>query len=276
MNTLLHADDIHVSFKKENQKSLFGRERQQVLRGISLSLREGECLGIIGESGSGKSTLARLLLGLERPDRGTVLLEGQPLRQWRAGGGRLSVVFQDYVTSVDPGFTLAEAVDEGLGPGCRLSRRERRREVDRLLERVGLSPSLSGRLPHELSGGQVQRACIARALAARPSFLVLDEAVSSLDVPVQVQVLELLRDIRNDMTCLFITHDLQAATLVCDSLLVLDQGRCAEHLPVSQLGSARSPRLRRMLETVVPFRSAWDGSCDEAAGTGRATGATEV
>ena len=186
-----------------------------MLQGLDFYLERGEMAGLVGESGSGKSTLARLLLGLERPDRGTVLLEGQPLRQWRAGGGRLSVVFQDYVTSVDPGFTLAEAVDEGLGPGCRLSRRERRREVDRLLERVGLSPSLSGRLPHELSGGQVQRACIARALAARPSFLVLDEAVSSLDVPVQVQVLELLRDIRNDMTCLFITHDLQAATLVC-------------------------------------------------------------
>lgn len=253
-----------------------GEGSRPVLQGLDFCLERGEMAGLVGESGSGKSTLARLLLGLERPDRGTVLLEGQLLRQWRVGGGRLSVVFQDYVTSVDPGFTLAEAVDEGLGPGCRLSRRERRREVDRLLERVGLSPSLSGRLPHELSGGQVQRACIARALAARPSFLVLDEAVSSLDVPVQVQVLELLRDIRNDMTCLFITHDLQAATLVCDSLLVLDQGRCAEHLPVSQLGSARSPRLRHMLETVVPFRSAWDGSCDEAAGAGRATGATKV
>lgn len=253
-----------------------GGGSRPVLRGLDFCLERGEMAGLVGESGSGKSTLACLLLGLERPDRGTVLLEGQPLRQWLAGGGRLSVVFQDYMTSVNPGFTLAEAVDEGLGPGCRLSRRERRREVDRLLEGVGLSPSLAGRLPHELSGGQVQRACIARALAARPSFLVLDEAVSSLDVPVQVQVLELLRDIRNDMTCLFITHDLQAATLVCDSLLVLDQGCCTEHLPVSQLGNARSPRLRRMLETVVPFRSAWDGSCDEADGAGRATGATKV
>lgn len=243
-----------------------GGGSRPVLRGLDFCLERGEMAGLVGESGSGKSTLARLLLGLEPPDRGTVLLEGQPLRQWRARGGRLSVVFQDYMTSVNPGFTLAEVVDEGFGPGCRLSRRERRREVDRLLERVGLSPLLSGRLPHELSGGQVQRACIARALAARPSFLVLDEAVSSLDVPVQVQVLELLRDIRSDMTCLFITHDLQAATLVCDSLLVLDQGRCAEHLPVSQLGKARSPRLRRMLETVVPFRSAWDGSWDDAAG----------
>lgn len=243
-----------------------------VLRGLDFCLERGGMTGLVGESGSGKSTLARLLLGLERPDRGTVLLDGLPLRQWRARGGRLSVVFQDYMTSVDPGFTLAEVVDEGLGPGCRLSRRERRRQVDRLLERVGLSPSLAGRLPHELSGGQVQRACIARALAARPSFLVLDEAVSSLDVPVQVQVLELLRDIRNDMTCLFITHDLQTATLVCDSLLVLDQGRCAEHLPVSRLGSARSPRLRRMLETVVPFRSAWDGSRDEGDGAEDADG----
>lgn len=249
-----------------------GGPSMPVLRGLDFCLERGGMTGLVGESGSGKSTLARLLLGLERPDRGTVLLDGLPLRQWRARGGRLSVVFQDYMTSVDPGFTLAEVVDEGLGPGCRLSRRERRRQVDRLLERVGLFPSLAGRLPHELSGGQVQRACIARALAARPSFLVLDEAVSSLDVPVQVQVLELLRDIRNDMTCLFITHDLQAATLVCDSLLVLDQGRCAEHLPVSRLGSARSPRLRRMLETVVPFRSAWDGSRDEGDGAEDADG----
>lgn len=243
-----------------------GGGSRPVLRGLDFCLERGGMTGLVGESGSGKSTLARLLLGLEPPDRGTVLLEGRPLRQWRARGGRLSVVFQDYMTSVNPGFTLAEVVDEGFGPGCGLSRRERRREVDRLLERVGLSPALAGRLPHELSGGQVQRACIARALAARPSFLVLDEAVSSLDVPVQVQVLELLRDIRSDMTCLFITHDLQAAALVCDRLLVLDQGRCAEHLPVSQLGKARSPRLRRMLETVVPFRSAWDGSWDDAAG----------
>ena len=192
-----------------------GGGSRPVLRGLDFCLERGEMAGLVGESGSGKSTLARLLLGLARPDRGIVLLEGQPLRQWRARGGRLSVVFQDYVTSVDPGVTLAEAVDEGLGPGCRLSRRERRREVDRRLERGGLSPSLSGRLPHELSGGQVQRACIARALAARPSFLVLDEAVSSLDVPVQVQVLELLRDIRSDTTCLFITHDLQAASWCC-------------------------------------------------------------
>ena len=115
-----------------------GGGSRPVLRGLDFCLERGEMAGLVGESGSGKSTLARLLLGLERPDRGTVLLEGQPLRQWRAGGGRLSVVFQDYMTSVNPGFTLAEAVDEGLGPGCRLSRRERRREVDRLLERVGL------------------------------------------------------------------------------------------------------------------------------------------
>lgn len=274
----MSGSDIFLSVRDiwKTYAAPHGGGSRPVLQGLDFCLERGEMAGLVGESGSGKSTLARLLLGLERPDRGIVLLEGQPLRQWRAGGGRLSVVFQDYVTSVDPGFTLAEAVDEGLGPGCRLSRRERRREVDRLLERVGLSPSLSGRLPHELSGGQVQRACIARALAARPSFLVLDEAVSSLDVPVQVQILELLRDIRSDTACLFITHDLQAATLVCDSLLVLDQGRCAEHLPVSQLGSARSPRLRRMLETVVPFRSAWEGRCDEAAGTGRAPGATKV
>ena len=188
----MSGSDIFLSVRDiwKTYAAPHGGGSRPVLQGLDFCLERGEMAGLVGESGSGKSTLARLLLGLERPDRGIVLLEGQPLRQWRAGGGRLSVVFQDYVTSVDPGFTLAEAVDEGLGPGCRLSRRERRREVDRLL--------------------------------------------------------------------------------------VLDQGRCAEHLPVSQLGSARSPRLRRMLETVVPFRSAWEGRCDEAAGTGRAPGATKV
>ena len=137
----MSGSDIFLSVRDiwKTYAAPHGGGSRPVLQGLDFCLERGEMAGLVGESGSGKSTLARLLLGLERPDRGIVLLEGQPLRQWRAGGGRLSVVFQDYVTSVDPGFTLAEAVDEGLGPGCRLSRRERRREVDRLLERVGLS-----------------------------------------------------------------------------------------------------------------------------------------
>ena len=128
-DTFLSVRDIWKTYAVPH-----GGGSRPVLRGLDFCLERGEMAGLVGESGSGKSTLARLLLGLEPPDRGTVLLEGQPLRQWRARGGRLSVVFQDYMTSVNPGFTLAEVVDEGLGPGCGLSRRERRWEVDRLLE----------------------------------------------------------------------------------------------------------------------------------------------
>ena len=168
MNTLLHADDIHVSFKKENQKSLFGRERQQVLRGISLSLREGECLGIIGESGSGKSTLGRVLSGLLKPERGTVRINGLDLyarrsaREAAALHHSLSVVFQDYTSSANPRFRVEHIIGESLralerSTGQRVDRRAR---ICELLEQVGLPAAFISRYPHELSGGQLQRVCI--------------------------------------------------------------------------------------------------------------------
>ena len=200
MNTLLHADDIHVSFKKENQKSLFGRERQQVLRGISLSLREGECLGIIGESGSGKSTLGRVLSGLLKPERGTVRINGLDLyarrsaREAAALHHSLSVVFQDYTSSANPRFRVEHIIGESLralerSTGQRVDRRAR---ICELLEQVGLPAAFISRYPHELSGGQLQRVCIARALAIRPRIILLDEAISSLDASTQVQIMDLL------------------------------------------------------------------------------------
>ena len=250
----------------ENLKKSFGK--LEVLKGISTGIRRGEVVSIIGPSGGGKSTFLRCLNLLEHPTGGQIIFDGvditDPSVNINIHRQRMGMVFQHF--NLFPNMTILRNMTLAPMKLLHKSRAEAEKKAMQLLERVGLSPALAGRLPHELSGGQVQRACIARALAARPSFLVLDEAVSSLDVPVQVQVLELLRGIRSDMTCLFITHDLQAAALVCDSLLVLDQGRCVEHLPVSQLGNARSPRLRRMLETVVPFRSAWDGSWDDAAG----------
>ena len=215
MNTLLHADDIHVSFKKENQKSLFGRERQQVLRGISLSLREGECLGIIGESGSGKSTLGRVLSGLLKPERGTVRINGLDLyarrsaREAAALHHSLSVVFQDYTSSANPRFRVEHIIGESLralerSTGQRVDRRAR---ICELLEQVGLPAAFISRYPHELSGGQLQRVCIARALAIRPRIILLDEAISSLDASTQVQIMDLLTEIAKDRLKLLLVSD---------------------------------------------------------------------
>ena len=222
MTPLLNAADISVSFKKENQTRLFGRERQQVLRGVSLSLSEGECLGIIGESGSGKSTLGRVLSGLLKPQGGTVRINGLDVyarrgaRENAASRHSLSVVFQDYASSANPRFRVASIIGESLRALEKIqdARVDRKRRTAELLEQVGLPASFGVRYPHELSGGQLQRVCIARALAVRPRIILLDEAISSLDASTQVQVMDLLIELRKELglSYLFITHDLTSIT----------------------------------------------------------------
>ena len=157
----------------------------------------------------------------------------------------MSVVFQDYAQSVNPGLTVGQIIAEGCdtvpdspaGPDA----------VAGLLERVELSPRLAACLPHQLSGGQLQRVCIARALACRPDLLIFDEAVSALDASVQAEVLRLLKGLRGQMTQIFITHDIQAAALLCDRLAVLHQGRLTDDRALTELHAA-SPRLRHLLD----------------------------
>ena len=262
MNTLLHADDIHVSFKKETQKRLFGRERQQVLRGISLSLREGECLGIIGESGSGKSTLGRVLSGLLKPERGTVRINGLDLyarrsaREAAALHHSLSVVFQDYTSSANPRFRVEHIIGESLralerSTGQRVDRRAR---ICELLEQVGLPAAFISRYPHALSGGQLQRVCIARALAIRPRIILLDEAISSLDASTQVQIMDLLIELRRDLglSYLFITHDLTSITYLCDRVVFIDAGTIVEQVDdIRCIAMIRNDYARNLLGSVM-------------------------
>lgn len=162
---LLEARDIRVSFRKENQTRLFGRERATILHGVSLELEKGECLGIIGESGSGKSTLGRVLCGLLRPDSGKVLLNGTPLygrhtpEELARIRNRISIVFQDYTTSVNPRFRVSTILHESFRAlrraGRTISAEEEYRTACALLERVGLRADFMHRYPHELSGGQL-------------------------------------------------------------------------------------------------------------------------
>ncbi|MFB9325564.1 ABC transporter ATP-binding protein [Paenibacillus aurantiacus] len=245
---MLVVDSVDKSYRRQGWLM---KERHQVLRGISFECKEGSCLGIIGESGSGKSTLGRLLLGLEKADRGMVLLDGVPTADRRSRGS-ISAVFQDYASSINPFFTVEDAILEPLWM-TKVPRHELRRKVDELLLQVGLPNSYRAKFPHELSGGEAQRVCIARAIATEPRWIVFDEAVNALDASVQLQVLELLKVLRNEHGTgyIFITHDIQAATYLCDDVMIVRAGRIEERLPVSRLAHAQSEYAKKLLRMVI-------------------------
>ena len=222
---LLEAKDIHMIFPEGD--GLFRRKRKEVLKGVSFELHKGECLGIIGESGSGKSTLGKVILGLEKQDSGKILFEGSEFRkQWQS---EMNVVFQDYTSSVNPKFKVYEIINETLLQS-KLSGEDKRKKIIELLEQVGLNEDFYYRYPHQLSGGQLQRVCIARAIAKMPKFILLDEAISSLDVSTQVQILDLLIELKEKygLSYLFITHDLTAVTYICDRVLFFKDGQVVE------------------------------------------------
>ncbi len=226
----------------------------QVLDDVSLTIRTGEWMGLIGESGSGKSTLSRLVLGLEKVDQGKITIDGVDIATWRKENkGKMSVVFQDYTSSANPNFKVKDIIKEPLEIYGRKSIDEG--IVDELLEKVGLPITMANRYPHELSGGQLQRVCIARAISTNPRFIVLDEAISSLDVSVQTQILELLDYLKESMevTCLFIAHDLQTVTYLCDQVSFLYKGTIVEQVAVENLANLQSDYAQKLLDAVIRF-----------------------
>ena len=258
---MLELKNINVSFRSERQDKIFGHARQQVLFDVSLAVKEGTCLGILGESGSGKSTMGRVLCGLLKPDSGEAVLDGVSVYASRAGRrnlqNKLSIVFQDYTTSANPRFRIRDIIGEGLTVQERREGKklDRKAETSCLLELVGLPADFADRFPHELSGGQLQRVCIARAVACKPEIILFDEAISSLDAHTQVQVMDLLRELKDrlGLTYIFITHDLTSITYLCDDVLFLYQGRVTEHLPVERISETKDEYARKLLESIVVF-----------------------
>jgi len=248
---VLKVDSIEKSYKKGG---LFSKGRQKVLNNVSFECRNGECLGIIGESGSGKSTLGRLIVGIEKPDRGAVLFEGKNIQDRRVRLGSISAVFQDYTSSINPFFTVEEAIMEPL-KGQKKVQTEIQSKIDNLLNQVGLNSSYRKKYPHELSGGEVQRVCIARAVSTEPKYILLDEAVSSLDVSVQMQVLELLKELKEtyNMSYVFITHDIQAAAYICDRVIFFRNGQIEEIVKIEQLKDVQSEYARKLLQMLITF-----------------------
>ena len=246
---MLKVDSVEKSYKKGG---LFSKERQQVLKNVSFECGNGECLGIIGESGSGKSTLGRLILGIEKPDHGTVLLNGKNIVDRRVRLGAISAVFQDYKSSINPFFTVEEAIMEPLKVRKK-AQIGSQNKIDHLLNQVGLSPSYRKRYPHELSGGEVQRVCIARAISTEPKCILLDEAISSLDVSVQIQVLDLLKELKEiyNTSYVFITHDIQAAAYICDRVIIFRNGQIEEIVKIEELKNVQSEYTRKLLKMLI-------------------------
>ena len=258
---MLEVNNVCVSFRSERQEKIFGTARNQVLFDVSLKVSQGTCLGILGESGSGKSTLGRVICGLLKPDTGEVKIQDVSVYASRNGRKnlqkRLSVVFQDYTTSANPRFRVKEIIAEGLAARERNQkiRLNRLEEINRLLELVGLNSSYANRYPHELSGGQLQRVCIARAVACQPEIILFDEAISSLDAHTQIQIMDLLHDLKEKLglTYIFITHDLTSVTYLCDDVLFLYHGRITEHIPVSRIAETKDDYARKLLASTIEF-----------------------
>jgi ABC-type oligopeptide transport system ATPase subunit len=253
---LIEVRDLHKSFP------LRSGGRHKAVDGVGFALRAGETFGLAGTSSAGKSTVGRMILNLVRPDRGTILVDGQPA--WQRGGdghvlrARLQMVFQNPVMAMNPRRTAAASIElpmRNFGMGTPTERRER---VMELLNLVGLSPRHADYYPHEFSGGQCQRLGIARALATDPRFIFLDEPVSALDVSIQAQILNLLRDLqeRLSLTYLFVANNLNVARFMCDRIAILHAGRIVEVNETEALfADPQNPLSRRLVEAVTVGRS---------------------
>ncbi len=235
--TVLDVEDVKVHFPVRIDEGLFGRKIPlKAVDGVSFKLRAGETLGIVGESGCGKSTLARAVLQLIPPSFGSVAWLGKPIEQLKHKAmipfrKDMQIVFQDPLASLDPRMTIAASIAEPLKtfqPG--LTSRQRKLKVAEMMEKVGLEARLINRYPHELSGGQNQRVGIARAMINGPKLVICDEAVSALDVSIQAQVVDLLKDLQREfgLSMMFISHDLSVVREISHRILVLYLGRAVE------------------------------------------------
>ena len=256
---MLKVDGLTRHYRLPRTSLWRPRETVYALNGVSFAVERGRSFGIVGESGCGKSTLARLVMALETPTEGRIELLGQPLGALPAAAlqnlrRHFQMVFQDPYGSLNPRHTVARIVAEPLTTlEAELPAPERQSRMLEALQTVGLRPGDSGKYPHEFSGGQRQRIAIARALITRPELIVADEPVSALDVSVQAQILNLLRDLqeRHNVTYMLISHDLGVVDYVCDEVAVMYLGRIVEQAPTATLFSrAAHPYTQALLDAV--------------------------
>src|SRR5688572_11716121 len=257
---LLDVGELHKHFPIR-KGILIERTVGQVkaVDGVSFEIAEGETLGLVGESGSGKSTTGFCVLQLLKPTSGSIVFEDSELttlgrEQMRRMRRELQIVFQDPYASLDPRMTVGNIVAEPLVVHSIGTRRDRRSRVRELLDVVGFNPGFTNRYPHEFSGGQRQRIGIARALALSPKLIVCDEPVSALDVSIQAQILNLLKDLQRDfgLTYLFIAHDLAVVRSMSDRIAVMNRGKLVEVGPAEEVYTKPREDYTKALLSAVP------------------------
>ncbi|MGE7090416.1 nickel import ATP-binding protein NikE [Lysinibacillus sp. NPDC048646] len=253
---LLEVTNI-VKHYQHGQALLRKKQIVSVLQDITFSLHAGECIGLVGQSGSGKSTLSRIILGLEKPTSGTVQFDGVNLydannKEKNSIRRDLQAVFQNSLNSFNPKQTIAEIIEEPLLNFEQFSRLERQQKVAELLHCVELDWTVTTKYPSQLSGGQQQRVNIARAIAVNPKLIVLDEAISSLDMILQKHILQLLQRLQQqlNLSYIFISHDLNATRFIADRVLVMHQGQIVEEIKKS--AAIQHPASLELYNAILP------------------------
>jgi oligopeptide/dipeptide ABC transporter ATP-binding protein len=250
---LLSVEDLVVDHRSPDRPPV------RAVAGADLTVAPGEVLGLVGESGCGKSTLARAICGIDAPTAGSIRFEGRPvrplgLRSRDRALTRIQMVFQDPYASLNPRRRIGRQIADGIRVAAERDGAEGDVSPESLLERVGLSPAMAGRYPHEFSGGQRQRIAIARALAARPSLLIGDEPISALDASAQAQVAGLMRSLAvgSGAGLLFISHDLSVVRLIADRIAVMYLGKMVETGPTREIWDAPKHPYTRALLAAIP------------------------
>lgn len=237
------------------KKALFKKPHHiQAVKDVSLTIEEGCCFALVGQSGSGKSTLGKMLLGIEKPDSGSIYFQHIDIHQATSSERRflqhaLQVVFQDCHSAVNPKMKIRDIIAEPLCVHQKLTKAEIEQIVGELLEMVGLQKEDMLKYPHQFSGGQLQRITIARAISTKPKLIVLDESINSLDILVQISILQLLKRLQQELrlTYFFITHDLHAVKLFADEVAIMHQGQIVEQVAACDLASVQHEASKALL-----------------------------
>lgn len=243
---ILKMNNITKHFSLKAGKFSSSDKKIHALNGVDIELRRGETLGIVGESGCGKSTLAKTILGIHRADSAEIVTVPP--------GQKMQYVFQDPYLSLNPKMQIKDIITEPLLSAGMIKKKETEAEAERLLDMVGLPKNSAYKFPHEFSGGQRQRICIGRAVSSRPDFVICDEPVSSLDVSVQSQILNLLLNIQKELgiSYIFIAHNIAVVLYMSDTVSVMYTGRVVESAPPEELYRNPSHPYTRLLLSVVP------------------------
>lgn len=265
---LLEVKDVSKLYKTRSprKKAAFA-----AVDGVSLSVGDGKCVGLVGESGCGKSTLAHLILGIETPSAGSITFNGHTVEEMKKNGALrqgLQMVYQDSSDAVNYRITIADIIGEPLENFYGLKGEERRERVKKLLERVDLTEETMDKYPRQFSMGQLQRVCIARALASDPKLIIMDEPLSSLDVSVQAQILNELKDLKTQLglSYLLISHDLEAVYYLSDSIYVMYGGRIMESIEdIGDFDSLVHPYSKKLLDSCPAYINLEDDTVAEAA-----------